>query len=138
MLAHWMKPRYNQSAILLPAFGRSIRVLHNAYSQPRAGAIMHEHWMNIRGLLTQSTTVSVQKFEDRGYDDDTEKSRSLSGYWSFLTINYVCGILRPPCQVDSPGRTTKTGTPTCQQFRPPIALRTDLSHITTELWEIQV
>ena len=24
------------------------------------------------------------------------------------------------------------------QFRPPIALRTDLSHITTELWEIQV
>ena len=24
------------------------------------------------------------------------------------------------------------------QFRPPIALRTDLSHITTELWEIPV
>ena len=24
------------------------------------------------------------------------------------------------------------------QFRPPIALRTDLSHITTELWEISV
>ena len=24
------------------------------------------------------------------------------------------------------------------QFRPPIALRTDLSGITTELWEIQV
>ena len=32
MLAHWMKPRYNKSAILLPAFGRSIRVIHNAYS----------------------------------------------------------------------------------------------------------
>ena len=31
-LAHWMKQPYNQSAILLPAFGRSIRVLHNAYS----------------------------------------------------------------------------------------------------------
>ena len=27
--------------------------------------------------------------------------------------------------------------PGCQ-FRPPIALRTDLSHITTELWEIPV
>ena len=25
---------------------------------------------------------------------------------------------------------------TLDQFRPPIALRTDLSHITTELWEI--
>ena len=25
-----------------------------------------------------------------------------------------------------------------RQLRPPIALRTDLSHITTELWEIQV
>ena len=24
------------------------------------------------------------------------------------------------------------------QFRPPIALRNDLSHITTELWEISV
>ena len=24
------------------------------------------------------------------------------------------------------------------QFRPPIALRTDFSHITTELWEIPV
>ena len=23
------------------------------------------------------------------------------------------------------------------QFRPPIALRTDLSHVTTELWEIR-
>ena len=32
MLAHWMKPRHNQSAILLPAFGRTIQVLHNAYS----------------------------------------------------------------------------------------------------------
>ena len=30
MLAHWIKPRNNQSAIFLPAFGRSIRVLHNA------------------------------------------------------------------------------------------------------------
>ena len=26
----------------------------------------------------------------------------------------------------------------CVQFRPPIALRTDLSHITTELWEISM
>ena len=25
-----------------------------------------------------------------------------------------------------------------RQFRPPIALRTDLSHITTELWEMPV
>ena len=32
MLAHRMKSRYNQSAILLPAFGRSIRVLHNVDS----------------------------------------------------------------------------------------------------------
>ena len=29
--------------------------------------------------------------------------------------------------------------PNCKmQFRPPIGLRTDLSHITTELWEIPV
>ena len=32
ILAHWIKPRNNQSAIFLPAFGRSIRVLHNADS----------------------------------------------------------------------------------------------------------
>ena len=32
VLAHWMKPRYKQSAILLPAFGRSIQVLYNANS----------------------------------------------------------------------------------------------------------
>ena len=31
-----------------------------------------------------------------------------------------------------------TGRNTVGQFRPPIALRTDLSHITTELWEISM
>ena len=33
---------------------------------------------------------------------------------------------------------TRTQLPVLSQFRPPIALRTDLSHITTELWEISV
>ena len=39
--------------------------------------------------------------------------------WIYFASRRNCGLL--PC-----GR----------QFRPPIALRTDLSHITTELWEI--
>ena len=37
-----------------------------------------------------------------------------------------------------PGVTYTTGVFHNHQFRPPIALRTDLSHITTELWEIPV
>ena len=71
MLAHWIKSCNNQSAIFLPAFRRSIRILHNADSKSlsRGGAIRHEHWMNIGGLPTQSTTASWHKFRDRGYDD---------------------------------------------------------------------
>ena len=35
-------------------------------------------------------------------------------------------------------KASKAGFKKVKQFRPPIALRTDLSHITTELWEISV
>ena len=99
MLAHWMKPRYNQSAILLPAFGRSIRGLRNDYSSPCGGAIMHEHWMNIQGLLTQSTMISVHKFGDRGYDNGTVSDLLiLNSTFSFKFYLFIVSHSSPECE----------------------------------------
>ena len=66
MLAHWIKPRNNQSAIFQRLEGSSgfITMLTNSHAEG------HEQWMDIRGLPTQSTTASGHKFGDRGYDND--------------------------------------------------------------------
>ena len=66
MLAHWIKPCNNQSAIFQRLEGASGFFTMLTYSHAEG----HEQWMDIRGLPTQSTTASGHKFGDRGYDDD--------------------------------------------------------------------
>ena len=54
--------------------------------------------------------------------------------FTFITVdrkNFITNYMRISC-----GRADSVMD--SHQFRPPIALRTDLSHITTELWEIPV
>ena len=58
--------------------------------------------------------------------------------YGIVALNYTCNIeVSRSTKVHA---TTKfiVDDVTPMQFRPPIALRTDLSHITTELWEIPV
>ena len=47
-LAHWIKLWNNQSAIFLPAFGRSIEILHNddSYSQVEGQPSMNIQWIS--------------------------------------------------------------------------------------------
>ena len=109
-LARPIRQHNNQSAIFLPAFGRSFlffRMLIHIATQ--SWAFKLEHWENIRVLPSQSTTALEHKLEDPGYDDVCLKNK---GYCWLLCYRIAPGFVlhwHPSCRVYCGGGTKGSG-----------------------------